>query len=35
LDDSITIQFGPHEVARFAAGHRPDRKAVLAPILFI
>jgi transposase len=29
LDDSITIQFGPHEVARFAAGHRPDRKAVL------
>lgn len=27
LDESITIQFGPHEVARFAAGQLPARQA--------
>ena len=31
LDESITIQFGPHEVARFAVGQLPARQPAPRP----
>lgn len=31
LDDSLTIQFGPHQVARFEAGQLPARNPASRP----